>query len=449
MLVRHRYRLVEQLGAGAMGTVYAVEDRLTGARVALKALWPEADGAPLVAALRAEFGLLAVLRDPLLCRVHDFGRLPAGLELPGAPAEAAERGGFFYTRELVPGADLAAAAERSGRAITDICHWMASAARGLDALHRAGMRHGDFKPKNAIAVAGGQGLVRLIDFGLAGGETERRSAGTLAFMAPEVIQRRPVDRRADLYAVGVALYQLLTGELPSGDRAGGDLVSWHLAAERPPLAVARPDAPPDLAGLVDRLLARDPDDRPPSAGEVAAALVGVAGETAAPPSATVVFPPLAGGAVTALERAFERRRERRGGPALVVLDGAPGAGKSTVLTELAWRAQLAGAEVVRGEGATGALASALAQIDALRGHESQAPALAGPAEVAGAMAATLAEASRAWPILVLLDDLDFADHGSRQLAPSVAHALPVAAQRARRCSWWRRRAEMPSPGRSG
>jgi transcriptional regulator with GAF, ATPase, and Fis domain/tetratricopeptide (TPR) repeat protein len=492
--IRHRYRVIEQLGAGAMGTVWAVEDALLGgARVALKALWPETDAAPTVASLRAEFGLLAPLRDPLLCRVHDFGRLPPGLELPGSPVGAAGRGGLFYTRELVAGRDLGAAAAAAGRDLGRVCAWMASAARGLDALHRAGLRHGDFKPGNAIAVDRRAGLVRLIDFGLASAETDRRSAGTLAYMAPEVLERRATDRRADLYSLGVALYQLLTGALPSGERGGAELIAWHLQSERPSLGAARPDAPAAVVDLVAHLFARDPDDRLPGAGEAAAALAGAAGaaiDDLDEPGA-IVFPPVGADVVAALERTFERRRDGRGGPALIELDGAPGSGKSTILTELAWRAQLAGAEVVRGETRAGqplgALGSALAQIEALRGGseargiedrggsevrggtegrggidarsgarsaansvssgdarvastpvsgEARAASglgvplreeAAGPAQVALAMAGALADAARAWPILILLDDLDFADAGSRALAPAVAHALPERA----------------------
>jgi transcriptional regulator with GAF, ATPase, and Fis domain len=506
LLVRNRYRIVERLGAGGMGTVWAVEDALSGARVALKALWPEADGGPMVASLRAEFGLLAALRDPLLCRVHDFGRLPRGLELPGAPAGASSREGLFYTRELVAGDDLADAAAGAGRSLVAVCRWMASAARGLDALHRAGLRHGDFKPKNAIAVAGGAGLVRLIDFGLASGETDSRAAGTLAYMAPEVLERRPVDRRADLYALGISLYQLLSGALPSGARTGSEIVAWHLAGPRPSLAATRTGAPPALVELVARLIARDPEDRLPSAAEAAAALsaagdaarddeadaeagtarddkpdepgvamasgsarsragASAAGASAAGASAAgggagaagrpgdgelvggeagggPVFPPVGAACVAALERAFERRCEGRGGPAMVELEGAPGSGKSTILTELAWRAQLGGAEVVRGEArsgghALGALGAALAQIEALRGGDAAGLAArlaarlageGGPGHVAHGVAGALAEAARAWPVLILLDDFDFADEGSRALAPAVALALPDEAR---------------------
>src|SRR5690606_10968797 len=220
--------------------------------------------APLVASLRAEFGLLAALRDPLLCRVREFGRLPPGAPMPGAPPGASARGGLFYTRELVSGVDLARAAADAGRRLGPVCRWLAWAARGLDALHRAGLRHGDFKPKNAIATDDDPDRpVRLIDFGLAIAESARRSSGTLAYMAPEILGRRAVDRRADLYALGVALYELTSGRLTSGDRSGPAVVDWHLGGARPSLREVRPDAPAALVDLVARLIARDPDDRLP------------------------------------------------------------------------------------------------------------------------------------------------------------------------------------------
>ncbi|HUS62931.1 MAG TPA: serine/threonine-protein kinase, partial [Kofleriaceae bacterium] len=400
MVIRSRYSVVERLGSGAMGTVYAVDDLVDGARVALKALWPGAGDGELAASLRSEFGVLAALRHPLLCRVHDFGRLPAGLALPGAPDGAAERGGLFYTRELVAGVDLGAAAAAAAHAVAPVCRWLAAAARGLDVLHRAGLRHGDFKPRNAIVDDGDRPTtsgrssrqiptvdlpgVRLIDFGLAAGETSIRSAGTLAYMAPEVLARRRVDRRADLYALGVALFELVSGALPSGTRGPAELAAWHLQRERPALP-ARRGVPPALGELAARLIAFDPDDRLPSAAEAAAALDAIAeastsrrhkstrrsgdGENAHSVSSpdlpvSLFFPPVGQAHVAALERAFERRRAGQGGPALIELSGAVGCGKSTILTELAWRAQLAGAEVLRGQPearghALGALGAAL------------------------------------------------------------------------------------------
>src|SRR5262245_60234329 len=116
MLLRNRYRVVERLGAGAMGSVYAVLDlRQGGARVALKAMWLRGEGADarLAASLREEFRVLAALNDPRLGRVYDFGRLPVGQGLDGAPDDAV--GGYFLTRELVDGRDLAAEAAARGR----------------------------------------------------------------------------------------------------------------------------------------------------------------------------------------------------------------------------------------------------------------------------------------------------------------------------------------------
>jgi len=463
-VARFRFRVVEALGEGAMGSVFAAEDLWNGGeRVALKALWPAAEDAPIVASLRAEFGLLAALRDPLLGRVFDFGRLPAGLELPGrAPSGP---GGLFYTRELVPGVDLATAAADEGRRVGPVCRWLAWAARGLEVLHQAGLRHGDFKPKNAIAT-GEERAVRLIDFGLATAETRRRPAGTLAYMAPEILGGGAVDRRADLYALGIALYELTTGRLPSGERAGPSLIDWHLAGQRPSLRAERRDAPAALVDLCARLCARDADDRPPSAAEAALALescaalaeggrgVGRAGdggeqggaagrggakrrrparpsETARERGGTPVFAGIGQAAVTALERAFERRRAGQGGPAMIELAGDAGSGKSTVLTELAWRVQLAGGEVLRGDQRAvgrplGVLGAALDQLD-LGAGAGAAPLAEGPSQAALAIAGALAGASRRFPILLLFDDLDFADDGSRSLVPAVALALPPRA----------------------
>ena len=435
-----RFRLVEALGAGAMGSVFAADDLWNGgARVALKALWPSAEDGAIVASLRAEFGLLAALRDPLLGRVFDFGRLPAGIELPGRTPAAA--GGLFYTRELVPGVDLASAAAGEGRRLGAICLWLASAARGLEVLHQAGLRHGDFKPKNAIAT-GETRAVRLIDFGLATAENRRRPAGTLAYMAPEILAGRAVDRRADLYALGISLHELCAGRLPSGERSGASLIDWHLGGERPSLRSERRDTPAAIDDLCARLTARDPDDRLPSAAEAALALESCAakverggkrrrsprpGEAAAGPRAAPVFAGIGQAAVAELERAFERRRAGQGGAAMIELVGDAGAGKSTVLTELAWRVQLAGGEVLRGDlGAVGrplgVLGAALDRLD-LAGPGAGAAPAEGPGQASLAIAGALADAARRFPILLLFDDLDYADEGSRAMVPAVALAL--------------------------
>ncbi|HUH01437.1 MAG TPA: sigma 54-interacting transcriptional regulator [Kofleriaceae bacterium] len=438
-MIRGRYEVLRRLGEGGGGSVYEVRDTLAGdAHIALKALWPGAHDEALVAALRAEFGTLATLRHPRLCRVFDFGRLPPRELAPEMAGADGDRHGFFLTRELVAGNDLSAAAKQRGHDLREVCVLLADAARGLEVLHRSGLRHGDFKPANAIASEHAPDTVRLIDFGLSVAETAHRSAGTLVYMAPEVLTGRAIDRRADLYALGITLYELATGTLPCGSARGADLIAWHVSGDRPRLEDAVRQVPPQLARLCGQLMARSPEDRLPTAGEVAAALTACAIELGANPREGVpepiVGPALPLPQVAALERAFEHRRRRRGGPALVHVIGDAGAGKSTALTELAWRAELAGAEVVRGASAAhgrplGVFGAALEQLAALTGQPAPGTDQAGSDQRRFAeVAAWLAEQSRRWPIVLLLDDLDFGDSASQDLARYLAFALPDEAR---------------------
>ncbi len=432
VLVRDRYQVIRRLGAGGAGSVYEVVNVAGGgARQALKALWPGARDAGLVEALRAEFGVLATIHHPRLCRVFDFGRLPADAALDGAP-ESAGRGGYFLTRELVDGVPLGDRAAAVGRDLGQVCRLLCEAARGLEVLHAAGMRHGDFKPANAIAAPAG--TVRLIDFGLAVEEGVQRSAGTLAYMAPEILTQRAVDRRADLYALGVSLFELVTGLLPSGDRRGAELIAWHTGGARPRLSAHLP-VPDALDRLCDRLVASAPDDRLPTAAEAAAALEACArelGADAVDGPEHLALPALPMPAVAALERAFERRRWRKGGSALALITGRAGSGRSAALTELAWRAQLAGAEVVRGRPVAagrplGVFGAAADELAALTGTPPPTADGDGPGHLAR-VAHWLAAAADRFPVVILLDDLDFADEATRRLASYLAFGLPDEAR---------------------
>ncbi len=420
-MLRNRYRVIERLGAGSGGTVYAVEDQCAGgARLALKALWPRNGDRVLVAALRSEFRVLAALRHPRLGRVYDFGKLPPGSQLPGAPPTAATRGGYFLTRELVDGEDLAAAARE--RQASEVCHLLADAAQLLDVLHRSGMRHGDFKPANAIVdPAGG---VHLIDYGLATAEHARASAGTLPYVAPEILQRGPVDRRADLYALGIVLYELCAGALPSGEASGGELVDWHCGDARPAL----PNVPDSIAAVYRRLSARDPDERYPTAAEAAAALAACSGGNASTIEIVAPSIPPPADETRQIEQALRRRLEGRGGPGRVDVVGDVGAGKSALLTELTWRLELRGTEVVRADVAApgGALAAALDQVAALCGA---APPMAGERLARfAAIAQWLSQAARQTPLAILIDDFDFVDETSAELADYLGRALPPDAR---------------------
>jgi len=450
-IVRGRYEVVARLGAGAHGTVFEVHDLLLDVPVALKALWPDENNRDaLVASLRGEFGVLASLHHPLLCRVFDFGRLPAGVLQSLVP-------GLFLTRQLIDGVDLEAAAVQAERDLGQMCRTMAQAARGLSALHRAGLRHGDFKPSNAIVDR--RGAVRLIDFGLTVAEATVKAAGTLAYMAPEVLARRATDRRADLYALGVSLFQLYAGELPSGGRVGAALMSWHLEGARPRLSAMVKGVPPTLDRLVTQLLSADPDERVPTAAEAATALeqicqkLGVAPE----PRSAVGVPVARSNQVGSLERAYNARIETGTQPALIELVGEAGAGKTAALTEVSWRLQLAGAEVLRanprGRGRPlGVIGSALQQLAALAqtpppAHDEASGRRQG--QYFAALARWLTELSARFPVVIVVDDLDAADRVSRELAAYLASALDADARVLIIASRQPRAGEQPGHGGAG
>ena len=237
IVLRNRYRVVKRLGTGGGGSVYAVDDlrSIDGSeRLALKALFiGDRNKRALLELLQQEFRVLATLRHPLLARVYDFGRFPENSGLEGASG----RPGYFYTRDLIEGDDLARYC--GDRAVVEICSVCQRTAEALDVLHRTGMVHRDFKPANVIVSADGR--PHLIDFGLVQGEgTTSQTTGTAQYFAPEMLRGQVVDRRADLYALGITIYQLLVGERKvTGPHAGGEV-----CAEPPEDVVGDGEHPP-------------------------------------------------------------------------------------------------------------------------------------------------------------------------------------------------------------
>ncbi len=458
--MRGRYRVVSRLGRGGAGTVFLVEDRrMRGALVALKALFvglPPQPGrrsetgelpagatqAPptlqgerrLIEVLREEFRVLAALAHPRLARVYDFGQLPPSSPLPGSEG----RGGYFLTREFIDGSDLRTAS--TGAQLGEILRFAADVASALEVLHRAGMLHGDLKPANVIVTP--ERRVHLIDFGLARAEGDGGApAGTLAYLAPEALQGRPVDRRADLYALGITLYELVTGALPY---AGDSWIAWHLDAPPPRPRQQRPDVPAELDDLVARLCARDPSARPSSAREVELALrrLGAALGAAPPPRVAAAELPLptSRGAMAkplrALEEGLARRRAGSGGYAVIEVVGSAGSGKSTLLREFAWRAQIGGVEVLLSEARRddtrpfGPLLEALDQVASILGKPH--PLVGNDEERSRfaafeAVVAYLAEGAAQTPLCIVLEDIDAADQPTRALLRFIAHATPAEA----------------------
>ncbi len=297
-LLAGRYRIVGLLGRGGMGEVYRAEDLKLGEAVALKLLPAELslDGAAL-ARLHREVRLARTVAHRNVCRVFDIG----------------EAGGLhFLSMEYIDGEDLASLLKRIGRLPGDKAVELArQICAGLAAAHEAGVLHRDMKPANVMV--DGRGRAKITDFGLAQVAEELASqdvfAGTPAYMAPEQITSGEVSVRTDVYALGLVLYEMFTGERAFEDEDPRELVARGRQGE-----VSRPSSHVEgLDGVVEavilRCLEQEPSKRPASALEVSAALPGgdplaaalAAGETPSPemvaaaPTKGLLRPPVAAG----------------------------------------------------------------------------------------------------------------------------------------------------------
>ncbi len=264
-----RYRVVGERGAGAMGTVFEAEEVHTGARVAVKVLRPEVADIPNVAArLEREGRLVAQLSSPHVVRVFDIGRTPAGLP--------------FVVMELLEGRDLGTElAQRGTLPVGEAVRWVRQACEALDQAHRAGMVHRDLKPSNLFLARTAEGpVLKVLDFGVSkelGGSAAltmtHAALGTPLYMSPEQVRSATsVDPRSDVWALGVVLFELVTGRTPH-DGSSGPVVMASILADAPlTLRAARPDAPPELEAVVSAALEKDPAKRIPSARALSAAL---------------------------------------------------------------------------------------------------------------------------------------------------------------------------------
>ncbi|ACL63492.1 serine/threonine protein kinase [Anaeromyxobacter dehalogenans 2CP-1] len=289
-VIADRYRLVSLLGEGGMGAVYRAEHVQMGKALAVKVLRGDFARDPSAAErFRAEARIVSRLSHPHTIAVFDFGELP-------------ERG-FYLAMEYVPGQDLARALREGGALSEARAVGIAQQVLGsLAEAHESGVVHRDMKPANVMLMQArpGEDFAKVLDFGIAklrdeaGGATTGAGAvvGTPSCLAPEQARGGPVDARADLYAMGCLLYELVSGRPPFTAASPVAVITAHLHDAPPPLREVAPGVSRRLAEVVHRALRKDPAERFPSADAMRDALAGPG--HAARPSRRPALPRAAG-----------------------------------------------------------------------------------------------------------------------------------------------------------
>jgi serine/threonine protein kinase/DNA-binding CsgD family transcriptional regulator len=263
-ILKDRYRLVEQIGKGGMAVVYRAHDTTLDRDVAIKFLAPQRLIGPEASdRFLREARTIARLAHPNIMTLHDVDR---------------EDTWHYLVLELIPGRDLhAVMVERGGPfPVNEALNIIRGVLRALAYAHDQGVIHRDIKPENVMITPGDQ--VKVTDFGMALTQEDVRLTqagtimGTALYLAPETLSGGEVDRRTDLYAAGVVLYELLAGRAPFTGDSLMAVASQILHAPVPALRDSNVRVPSALEQVVTRLLAKDPDQRFPSAEEVLAAL---------------------------------------------------------------------------------------------------------------------------------------------------------------------------------
>lgn len=347
VVLQERYRIELELGSGGMGVVYRAYDLVLNRPVAVKLLSRTGLGTAGRNRLLAEAQTAARLNHPNVVNIYDAGQALLPNDKEAIP---------FLVMEFVQGESLrqrlAGNLEDSLAIIRQVCAVLAHA-------HAAGVVHRDLKPENIIVTHSQQ--VKLMDFGLARATgapqitEEGIVVGTLSYLAPEVVLGQPATAQSDLYALGVVMYELITGRMPFPGENLMTIISQHLYATPVPPSTYNPTIVGPLDELVLELLAKQPSARPTSAAEVAQRLAQIsAPRPETPPAPASPLNRLARGRMIGRQQEFEQAKALwqqclESNAQLLLISGEPGIGKTRFVRELIVLAELASGIALQGE----------------------------------------------------------------------------------------------------
>jgi ABC-type oligopeptide transport system substrate-binding subunit/predicted Ser/Thr protein kinase len=339
-LIAERYQIERELGRGGMGVVYLAHDEVLDRYVAIKVVNDPSLGKEGRDRLLREARLAAQLNHLNIVAIHD------AIETDDTPQ---------IVMEYVEGKSTHDQPPRDLDQILDIATQLCNA---LSHAHQQGIVHRDLKPENVLLTE--DGTVKLTDFGLATLLASRISSdgivfGTTYYIAPETVQRQPIDARTDLYAFGVMLYEWCTGQLPFTASDPLAIITQHLFTPPLPPRAKAPDLPNALDQLILRLMSKSPDERPASAQEVREILTapGLLRDEAVEPPEIPTLDRIGRGRMAGRENELQQARTLWGramtgkGQALL-LSGEAGIGKTRLVRELIAQAELSGAQVLQG-----------------------------------------------------------------------------------------------------
>jgi non-specific serine/threonine protein kinase len=311
------HRLEAEIGRGGMGVVYRARDLALDRIVALKLIAPDfATDAEFRDRFKRESQLAASIRHPNVIAIHRAGE---------------EDGQLFITMEFVQGTDLKEMINLGGRIDPLVVGGIVGqVAEGLDAAHSRGLVHRDVKPANVLVEThDGERHAYLTDFGLTKRAAQSAAftktgivVGTTDYLAPEQLEGRTIDSRVDVYALGCVLYEALSGQVPFPRDSDAARMWAHVSEPPPSVLDAAPGVPRELDEVVRRAMAKDPNERFFSAGDMGKAVLAATGAAGAPAAGETVKSPAEPAPAGESLPSSPKRRVRKKGRAAIPATGA-------------------------------------------------------------------------------------------------------------------------------